>query len=618
MPLTANEEALLGNPAAEDIDFLHQRLDISPSDRTKIGKWTIVALILNRTIGSGIFLTPHRILAGTGCVGGALFLWVLGALFSMCALYVWLECGLSMPQRTVRGETEPRGVPRSGGEKNFLEFMFPNVRARLPHMRTTCAFSIMFILMYNLSGNAISFGIQVLVASGAYEPANGDGPDKGSVAGIAISALTFVVVVHMFSRRGGILINNAFAIVKVMLLLSIVGLGIAKAAGAFPATEKAPLDNFTEDVFVTNRRDPTSWSNSLILCMYAYSGFEQPFYVLAETKSPRRYFPKYTVLALGITAVLFMLVNIAYLLAVPKNEIVPAGASDIPHDIDMATLFFEHLFQDQNRARRAMAALIAFSIFGNLIVMTFTAARVKQEIAKEGILPKSLIIATSYTTPWGLWKRYIRGGAVRPEDLEQAPTAAFVLHWFTSVLLVLVTLPVGDPRKAYSALISLYSYTIVTLIGLWVSSGLLLVKLRKQRWHWQERRRYRPWLSPAHAIIYTIASAFMLILAFVPPAKGSPFHVSFTGFQWYLVPAIGITAPLWGILWYWGLLLYERFTDLQLVVNRTPFWMKDPDCPSEYVQQAEVIDHTWQIRPRSLGEKNGAVMGQREADFLED
>lgn len=129
------------------------------------------------------------------------------------------------------------------------------------------------------SRNAISFGIQVLVASGAYEPANGDGPDKGKVAGIAIGALTFVVVVHMFSRRGGILINNAFAVVKVMLLLSIVGLGIAKAAGAFPAKEKAPLENFTKDVFVTNRTDPTSWSNSLILCMYTYSGFEQPFYV---------------------------------------------------------------------------------------------------------------------------------------------------------------------------------------------------------------------------------------------------------------------------------------------------------------------------------------------------
>ena len=110
----------------------------------------------------------------------------------------------------------------------------------------------------------------------------------------------------------------------------------------------------------------------------------------------------------------------------------------------------------------------------------------------------------------------------------------------------------------------------------------------------------------------------MLILAFVPPAKGSPFHASVTGFQWFLVPTIGITAPLWGVLWYWGLLLYEKFTDLQLVVNRTPFWMKDPDCPSEYVQQAEIIDHTWQIRPRSLGEKNSAGTGQREADALED
>lgn len=120
MPLNPHEEALLGNPSDSDIDYNHQRLEHAPAERVKIGKWTLVALILNRTIGSGIFLTPHKVLAGTGCVGGALFLWVIGALVSTCALYVWLECGLSMPQRIVRGETEPRGVPRSGGEKNFV------------------------------------------------------------------------------------------------------------------------------------------------------------------------------------------------------------------------------------------------------------------------------------------------------------------------------------------------------------------------------------------------------------------------------------------------------------------------------------------------------------------
>ena len=154
MPLNANEEALVGQLPPDHLDYGHQRLDHAPPETRKIGKWTLMALILNRTIGSGIFLTPHRILAGTGCVGGALFCWVLGALISLCGLYVWLECGLSMPQRRVHGDSgsEPRGVPRSGGEKNFLEFMFPNHGLRLPHIRTTCSFAVMFVLMYNLSG----------------------------------------------------------------------------------------------------------------------------------------------------------------------------------------------------------------------------------------------------------------------------------------------------------------------------------------------------------------------------------------------------------------------------------------------------------------------------------
>lgn len=118
-----------------------------------------------------------------------------------------------------------------------------------------------------------------MTASGIYDPMSGEVPDKGVAAGIAISALTFVVLLHMFSRRGGILVNNAFAIAKVLLLVAIIALGIAKAAGAFPGSGKAPLENFTKGVFVTNRKDPTSWSNSLMFCMYTFSGFEQPFYV---------------------------------------------------------------------------------------------------------------------------------------------------------------------------------------------------------------------------------------------------------------------------------------------------------------------------------------------------
>ena len=90
-------------------------------------------------------------------------------------------------------------------------------------------------------------------------------------------------------------------------------------------------------------------------------------------------------------------------------------------NLDMATVFFEDVFGNE-LAPRVMSGIIAFSIFGNIVVMTFTAAKgmlfkvvgigalsyfvkVKQEIAKEGILPFSLFFASSSTVRIGSWKK---------------------------------------------------------------------------------------------------------------------------------------------------------------------------------------------------------------------
>jgi hypothetical protein len=83
--------------------------------------------------------------------------------------------------------------------------MFPDSNLRLPHIRTTCCFAIIFILMYNLSANAMAFGNQVMKASGDSDP------KRGPVLGIAIAVLSLIVLLHTFSRRGGILVNNMFA-----------------------------------------------------------------------------------------------------------------------------------------------------------------------------------------------------------------------------------------------------------------------------------------------------------------------------------------------------------------------------------------------------------------------
>lgn len=184
------------------------------------------------------------------------------------------------------------------------------------------------------------------------------------------------------------------------------------------------------------------------------------------------------------------------------------------------------------------------------------------------------------------------------DEVETAPTAAFALHWLTSILLVVVVSPIPDPRLAYSALVSLYSYTIITLLGFWVAAGLLMVKLRPARWHWQERRRYRPWLSPLHAIVYALATAFMLITAFLPAGYGSPYHASVSHMPPWLIPTIGLSAPFWGVAYYYALRLYEWKAEKELVVTREAYWMQDPGCPGEYVQVAEIIDQSFEIKDR--------------------
>ena len=93
-----------------------------------IGPFTIICFVMNRTIGSGIFETPPKVLSGTGSVGGALITWFCAGLIVTCGVLCCLELGLSVPMHIV---TEPNGqrhrvpTPRSGGEKNYVCYLIP-------------------------------------------------------------------------------------------------------------------------------------------------------------------------------------------------------------------------------------------------------------------------------------------------------------------------------------------------------------------------------------------------------------------------------------------------------------------------------------------------------------
>jgi len=67
-----------------------------------------------------------------------------------------------------------------------------------------------------MAGNCVNFGIRVLSAA---HP--GVEPSHAEVCAIATVAGLFSCLIHAVSRRGGILLNDFFAIIKVCILLII-------------------------------------------------------------------------------------------------------------------------------------------------------------------------------------------------------------------------------------------------------------------------------------------------------------------------------------------------------------------------------------------------------------
>lgn len=150
------------------------------------------------------------------------------------------------------------------------------------------------------------------------------------------------------------------------------------------------------------------------------------------------------------------------------------------------------------------------------------------------------------------------------------------------------------PDVAYGLLVSLYSYTVVVLIGFFVASGLLYLRYFSEGNEWTAGSGFKPWGGPTAAIIYSITCAFLLVAAFLPPSAGSYFAKSSTGIEWYIVPTVGLSASLLGYAYY---LLFEYLipsvTKKVLVVDRDPTIV----CvDGEWVQAFETVEACWEAR----------------------
>lgn len=245
-------------------------------------------------------------MGGTNSVGASLLLWLGGTIWCLSGVHVYIEYGLNVPRYTIEGIEQ--SVPRSGGDLNYLQYVYRKPAYRRDTiLLSTCLFGVAFISLGNMAGNCISFATRVLQAANIEDPSN------GTVRGIAIGIATLTCFIHTFSRRGGLWLNNVFAIIKMLLLLLIIITAIVVAAGGLPNTRNEFSNNTkTSESFANASDDANGYAHAFLAILFGFSGFEQPNFVLGEISRPRKKFPIAMTVSVVTVALLYMGVNISY------------------------------------------------------------------------------------------------------------------------------------------------------------------------------------------------------------------------------------------------------------------------------------------------------------------
>ncbi|KAL3465600.1 amino acid/polyamine transporter I [Aspergillus heterothallicus] len=454
--------------------------------------WTTAyILVVSRVIGSGIFATPGSIVKSSGSVGLSLLLWIAGTIVSACGMVVSMEYGCMLP--------------RSGGDKVYLEYTYPR-----PRFLASTLVAVQAVLLGFTASNCIIFAKYTLFAFSVE-------PSEIQHKLVAAGLLTLITVMHGCFRQTGIWIQNFLGWLKIFLIgsISLTGIWVILLRPSDIASGAGQKHPFALDTLFEGSN--WSWnllSTSLFKVTYSYAGLNNVNNVLSEVRDPIRTVRTVCPAALLTTGVLYLLANASYFLVIPLDEIKESGEL-------VAALLFERLFGPRVGGILFPLA-IAVSAAGNVMVVTFALARVNQEIARQGFLPWGDVLSSSkpFGTPlWGL-----------------------IVHYFPS-LLVITLPPQGD---VYNFILDVEGYP-GTIFGLAITGGLLLLRYR-------EPNLFRPFKAWLPAVWLRIAISLALVAApFIPP----PNYKGDVDFFYATYAIVGTGVIVFGVLyWYvWTVLL---------------------------------------------------------------
>jgi amino acid transporter len=349
----------------------------------EIGLVGLLWASMGSIIGSGWLFGAQEALIAAG--PASIIAWVIGALCMLVLALVHAELGAMYPV--------------SGGTARFPHYAFGGVAgASFGWFSWLQAATVAPIEVSAM----LEYGAHWSWASGFYDPGAGVLTHSGIV--VAIILMAVFTTINFLGVRLLATTNSAMTWWKVAVpLLTILVLSITN----FHTSNFTAADGFNPGGL---KAILLAVSTSGII--FSYLGFEQADQLAGESKNPKRDIPLAIIGSIGIGTVIYILLQIAFLAALPPDSI---GKTWDEEGKGLYTLFTSPFAEIATLVSLGWLATIIYidaviSPAGTGVIYTTGSSRVAYGLSRNGYVPSMFEWTSSRSVPWvGLIAAFITG-----------------------------------------------------------------------------------------------------------------------------------------------------------------------------------------------------------------
>lgn len=311
-----------------------------------IRRWDLVAIAINGIIGAGIFGLPSKVFSLIGSYSLIAFV--------VCAIVVtlFILCFAEVGSR----------FDATGGPYLYARHAFG----------PTIAFEIGW-LIWLARITAFAANCNLLVAYLGYFAPSATSPLWRAL--VIVVVVVVLAAINVIGIRQAAFVGNVFTIGKLIPIVIFIAAGLfflnphAFALGATPTT--------------------AAFSQSVLLLIYAFTGFEMAAIPAGEVRDPKKQLPRALLIAIAVVATLYILIQIVCVgtlpeLAQSQRPLADAGT---------------HFMGTAGGAIISAGAMI--SIIGNLNILILSGSRIPFAIAEQKQLPAFVAtVHRKFATPY--------------------------------------------------------------------------------------------------------------------------------------------------------------------------------------------------------------------------